>query len=154
MTTRWDKNPEEELFALMRFVLRERADYIAVGESRGMEVRLVFQAAATGHGCITTFHASSLKELLARLKARPIMIDNSMLRLLDVIVILKSDFIDGSYRRYVDKVFIGNRLGKWYLVYKHGMEDEEFIKRISRVLRKEEVERIFERLNLITSNVQ
>ncbi len=146
LTTRWDKDPESELFTLLRLVLRERADYIAVGESRGLEVRLVFQAAATGHGCVTTFHASSIRELFARLKAKPLSIDSSMLRLLDVVVVLKSGFRDGVYVRYVDKIYLGNRLGKWFLVYRYGMGEDQFRRRISMLLGDDELVELYRRI--------
>ena len=142
LTTRWDKDPESELFTLLRLVLRERADYIAVGESRGLEVRLVFQAAATGHGCVTTFHASSIKELFARLKAKPLSIDSSMLRLLDAVVVLRSGFKDGRYVRYVDKIYLGNRLGKWFLVYRYGIDGAEFRRRLSKLFGIDELKEI------------
>ena len=146
LTTRWDKDPESELFTLLRLVLRERADYIAVGESRGLEVRLVFQAAATGHGCVTTFHASSIRELFARLKAKPLSIDSSMLRLLDAVVVLRSGFRDGRYMRYVERIYLGNRLGKWFLIYRHGMDEKEFRRRLSKLFDPEELTEIFERM--------
>lgn len=142
MATRWDRDAEDELFTLLRLVLRERADYIAVGESRGLEVRLVFQAAATGHGCITTFHASTIKELFARLKSKPISVDESMLKLLDAVVVLKSGYSDGRYNRYVDKIYLGNRLGRWFLIYRYGMDRDEFRKRVTKLLGSSELSEI------------
>jgi len=153
LTTRWDKDPEGELFTLLRLVLRERADYIAVGESRGVEVRLVFQAAATGHGCVTTFHASSIKELFARLKAKPLKLEGSMLKLLDAVVVLESGFRDGRYIRYVKKIYLGNRLGKWYLVYRYGMDGEEFKRRLSKLLDVNELTEIEERIVLLENSM-
>lgn len=149
LTTRWDKDPESELFTLLRLVLRERADYIAVGESRGREVRLVFQAAATGHGCVTTFHASSIRELFARLKAKPLSIDSSMLRLLDAVVVLRSGFKDGRYMRRVERIYLGNRLGKWFLVYSYGMEEGEFRRRLSKLFDSNELTIILGRVKML-----
>ena len=142
LTTRWDEDPESEMLKLLRYALRERADYIAVGESRGVEVRLVFQAAATGHGCITTFHASSIKELYARLKSKPLSIDSSMFKLLDLIIFLNVRDDKGRYRRFIDKVYLGLRNGKWICIYRDGDDYKAFISKISKVMDEEELNSI------------
>ncbi len=49
------------LFDLVKLSLRERPDFVILGESRGEEVQVLFQAAASGSGCLTTFHASELR---------------------------------------------------------------------------------------------
>ncbi len=142
LTTRWDRDPESEMLNLLRYALRERADYIAVGESRGLEVRLVFQAAATGHGCITTFHASSMKELYARLKSKPISIDSSMFKLLDLIIFLNIGESRGGYRRYVDRVYLGLRNGKWICIYKDGYSYQDFLAKLSKAMNHENLNKM------------
>lgn len=44
--------PEPTLYDLARFALRRRADFLVVGEVRGEEARILFQAANTGQGSI------------------------------------------------------------------------------------------------------
>jgi flagellar protein FlaI len=71
------KPPGEEieeisLEDLLRFALRRRAEYVIVGEVRGRETRLLAQAAASGHGSMTTFHADSPEGAILRLSLDPI----------------------------------------------------------------------------------
>lgn len=91
-----------ELFDLVKLSLRERPDYVILGEARGEETRILFQSAATGHGCLTTFHASNERALQARLTQPPISVPQSLLNLLDAAVFLVHDVKQG--RRYVSKV--------------------------------------------------
>ncbi|OYT58592.1 secretion system protein E, partial [Euryarchaeota archaeon ex4484_178] len=52
------KKPGEiDMFDLLKAALRQRPQYIMVGEVRGAEAYTVFQAMATGKTCFTTFHA-------------------------------------------------------------------------------------------------
>ena len=59
------------LMDLIKNVLRQRPDYLVVGETRGEEIKGLVHAAAVGHGCITTFHAGSLEEAMVRWKSPP-----------------------------------------------------------------------------------
>lgn len=103
------------IFDLVRIALRERADYILLGESRGEEARLIFQGAATGHGCLTTFHASSIEELLARLAAKPISVDREMLDLIDTVVVVNYQFLSNRPIRRVVRVL--RRFPSWNPIY-------------------------------------
>lgn len=71
---------------LLKFSLRRRAEYIVVGEVRGREARLLAQAAALGHGCLTTFHSDSPEAAIARLQLDPISLPPLFLHLLSSIV--------------------------------------------------------------------
>ncbi len=57
---------------LMRDVLRMRPDYVVVGESRGVETRLLVQFINLGHTALTTFHSDTLEGVIARLTSDPI----------------------------------------------------------------------------------
>lgn len=59
------------LFDLVRTSLRYRPDYIIVGEVRGEEAYVLFQALATGHGGLCTMHADSLDSVVKRLTSPP-----------------------------------------------------------------------------------
>lgn len=102
-----------DLFDLVKLSLRERPDYIILGEARGEEVKILFQSAATGHGCLTTFHASNERALQARITQPPISISPSLLNLIDALVILVRDSKDG--KRYVYKILEYDE--GWRLVY-------------------------------------
>ncbi len=77
-----------DIFDLVKLALRERGDYLILGESRGEEAKLLFQGAATGHGCLTTFHADGINSLIARLKSHPISLDDYMINLIDAVVLM------------------------------------------------------------------
>ena len=58
---------EIDMYDLMKAALRQRPDYIIVGEIRGEEAYVLFQAMATGHATYSTVHADSTKALIHRL---------------------------------------------------------------------------------------
>lgn len=62
---------EITLYDLVRLSLRYRPDYIIVGEVRGAEAFVLFQAMATGHGGMSTMHAESLWAAIRRLTSPP-----------------------------------------------------------------------------------
>ena len=74
---------------LLKFALRRRAEYIIVGEVRGREARLLAQAAALGHGSMTTFHADSPEAAVLRLQMEPISLPQLFLRLVAAFVHIK-----------------------------------------------------------------
>jgi flagellar protein FlaI len=65
------KTGEVTLFDLVKTSLRYRPDYIVVGEIRGEEAFVLFQALATGHGGLTTLHADSIDYAMKRLTSPP-----------------------------------------------------------------------------------
>ena len=76
---------EIDLYDLMKAALRQRPEYILVGEIRGKEAYVLFQAMATGHTTYSTVHADSAKSLIHRLEGKPINIPRNMLQSLDLI---------------------------------------------------------------------
>ncbi len=62
---------EVTLFDLVKTSLRYRPDYLIVGEIRGEEAFVLFQAMATGHGGISTLHAENLDYAIKRLTSPP-----------------------------------------------------------------------------------
>ena len=54
------------MFDLVRAALRQRPNYIIVGEVRGKETYTMFQAMATGHTTYSTMHADSVKSMVNR----------------------------------------------------------------------------------------
>ena len=78
---------EIDLFDLMKAALRQRPEYILVGEIRGKEAYVLFQAMATGHTTYSTVHADSTKSLIHRLEGEPINIPRIMLQSLDIVCI-------------------------------------------------------------------
>jgi len=116
LTTRPLHNDDTiNIFDLVKLSLRERADLLILGESRGEEARLICQAAATGHGCLTTFHAETISGLLARLRSYPINVDDSMLLLIDTVVIMQRE---NNRTRRIYKVAENHNL-KWETISKY-----------------------------------
>jgi len=77
---------EISLLDLVKFSLRRRADYIVLGEVRGKEANGLAQAAATGQGVITTFHADSPEAAVQRLRMDPIRLPEAFLYLITSII--------------------------------------------------------------------
>jgi flagellar protein FlaI len=78
---------EIDLYDLMKAALRQRPEYILVGEIRGKEAYVLFQAMATGHTTYSTVHADSAQSLIHRLEGKPIEIPRIMLQTLDIVCI-------------------------------------------------------------------
>jgi flagellar protein FlaI len=78
---------EVSMFDLLRAALRQRPNYIIVGEIRGAEGAIAFQAMQSGHACMSTFHASTVPKLIQRLTGNPINIPKSYVDNLNIVVI-------------------------------------------------------------------
>jgi len=70
--TRLHTGSKVTMFDLLKAALRQRPDYIIVGEIRGEEGRIAFQAIETGHPVMSTMHAGDLSALFQRLTTDPI----------------------------------------------------------------------------------
>jgi flagellar protein FlaI len=75
------------LFDLLRAAVRQRPDFIIVGEVRGKEAYTLFQAMATGHLGLSTIHAESAEAVLQRLESEPMNIPKQMLTMIDYILV-------------------------------------------------------------------
>jgi flagellar protein FlaI len=73
-----------DMFDLVAAALRSRPDYIIVGEVRGEEGRMAFQAAQTGHPVMLTFHASDIVSMIQRFTGDPINIPETFMDNADV----------------------------------------------------------------------
>lgn len=83
-------------FDLLEAALRQRPDYIVMGEIRGEEGRTAFQVMSTGHTTYTTFHADSVGEVLKRFTTDPINVSKTMFTALDLVSIQTSTRVDGN----------------------------------------------------------
>ncbi len=78
---------EIDMYDLVRGALRQRPNYIIVGEVRGKETYTMFQAMATGHTTYTTMHADSVKSMVHRLENPPINTPRILLTALNLVII-------------------------------------------------------------------
>ena len=77
------------LFDLVRMSLRYRPDYLVVGEVRGEEAFVLFQALATGHGGLSTMHADNLDYGIKRLTSPPMNISETYIPLMNVAAMIE-----------------------------------------------------------------
>ncbi len=98
------RSAQVHMFDLLRAALRSRPNYIVVGEIRGAEGAVAFQAMQTGHPTIATFHATDVQKMVQRLTAPPIEISPTFMDNLNVAVFQKAMDIDGRTVRRVTAI--------------------------------------------------
>ncbi|MFB6352980.1 MAG: type II/IV secretion system ATPase subunit, partial [Halobacteriales archaeon] len=76
---------EIDMYTLLRSALRQRPEYIIVGEVRGEEALTLFQAMNTGHTTYSTLHAESVDTVIRRLENPPINVPRVMIGALDIV---------------------------------------------------------------------
>ncbi len=87
------------LFDLLKTALRSRPNYIIVGEIRGAEGSMAFQAMQTGHPVIATFHAASVKRMIQRFTGTPINIPVTFMDNLNIALIQQAVYVNGKFLR-------------------------------------------------------
>ncbi|MDH3365492.1 MAG: type II/IV secretion system ATPase subunit [Thermoplasmata archaeon] len=90
-----------DTFALLRSGLRSRPNYIVVGEIRGKEGNVAFQAMQTGIPVMATFHAASVKRMIQRFTGAPISVPVTSMDNLNVAVFLAGVYRGGKLIRRV-----------------------------------------------------
>jgi archaeal flagellar protein FlaI len=75
------------MFDLLKAALRQRPNEIIVGEIRGAEGAIAFQAMQTGHSVMATFHAASVERLIQRLTGAPINVPKTYMDNLNICLI-------------------------------------------------------------------
>jgi flagellar protein FlaI len=89
------------LFDLLKTAVRQRPDYIIVGEVRGGEAYTLFQAMATGHLGMCTIHAESVEAVINRLESEPMNIPRSLVAMTNVILVMERTEVNGKPARRV-----------------------------------------------------
>ncbi|MCZ0861896.1 type II/IV secretion system ATPase subunit [Methanocorpusculum vombati] len=74
-----------EMFDLLKAAMRQRPEYILVGEVRGVEAQTLFQAMNTGHTTFSTLHAGSVDSAIHRLENEPLNVPRAMIESLDIV---------------------------------------------------------------------
>ncbi|MCD6092499.1 MAG: type II/IV secretion system ATPase subunit [Candidatus Aenigmarchaeota archaeon] len=93
-----------DLYELLKESLRQRPDYIIVGEVRGREAYVLFQQIALGHGGLATIHAENFSKLVDRLTTPPISLHPSLLQNLDLVIFIERRKRKEKYLRRVTAV--------------------------------------------------
>ena len=129
-----EKDKNIELFDLVKRALRIRPAYIVVGEARGAEMNDIVQASATGHGSLSTFHASDPFTVFQRITHPPINVGESFAT--SIAIMLKQAKIyrpDKGYVRRIVKIWEtlpefmevgGDRVPKSVEVFTYRMVDD------------------------------
>ncbi|MFB6141615.1 MAG: type II/IV secretion system ATPase subunit [Halosimplex sp.] len=91
-----DDTGDVDEFDLLEAALRQRPDYIVMGEVRGEEGRVLFQVMSTGHTTYTTFHADSVGEVLKRFTTDPINVSKTLFTALDLVSIQTQTNVQGQ----------------------------------------------------------
>ena len=84
------------LFDLLKAAVRQRPDYLLVGEVRGEEAYTLFQAMATGHLGMGTIHGESASSVIHRLGSEPMNIPKPLLTMIDAITVQLRTEINGK----------------------------------------------------------
>ncbi|MDR0768146.1 MAG: type II/IV secretion system ATPase subunit [Methanosarcinales archaeon] len=104
-------NPNEKaageisLYDLLKASLRQRPEYILVGEIRGSEAYVLFQAMSTGHTTVSTMHAESVDTLIHRLENPPMNVPRVMIQTLDVLAVLTQTEDEGRFSKKCTAVY-------------------------------------------------
>ncbi len=94
---------EVTLFDLLKSSLRQRPDYIIVGEVRGEEAYTLFQSISVGHGGICTIHAENVETVEKRLRTKPMNIPPMLIPMMNVIACIgRTKIGDTVVRRVLD----------------------------------------------------
>ncbi|MDG6225177.1 MAG: type II/IV secretion system ATPase subunit [Candidatus Thermoplasmatota archaeon] len=120
-----EKSGDIDMYQLLRAALRQRPEYVLVGEVRGKETMTMFQAMATGHVTYSTMHADSVKSIVYRLENPPISIPRVLIQALNLVVIHNQLRVKGKRVRRITELveivgieptsleIITNRVYKW-----------------------------------------
>ena len=90
---------EVTMYDLLRSALRQRPEYILVGEVRGDEALTLFQAMSTGHTTYSTMHAGDVPTVVNRLESDPINVPHAMMQSLDLICIQAQTYVNEERAR-------------------------------------------------------
>jgi flagellar protein FlaI len=85
-----------DMYELLRAALRQRPEYLLVGEVRGKEALTLFQAMSTGHTTFSTMHADSVSSAIHRLENPPISVPRTMIQALNIISIQSQTHVKGK----------------------------------------------------------
>jgi len=93
-----------DMFMLLKAAMRQRPEYILVGEVRGHEAQTLFQAMNTGHTTFSTMHAGSVDAAIHRLENEPLNVPRNMLQALNIMSIQKQIQIGPDRVRRCDEI--------------------------------------------------
>lgn len=90
-----------DMYELLRQGLRQRPEYLIVGEVRGKEALTLFQAMSTGHTTYSTMHAGSVQAAINRLENEPINVPRVMITALNILCVQGAIYTKGKRVRRI-----------------------------------------------------
>ena len=91
-----DERGAVDMYDLLKAALRQRPEFLLVGEVRGKEALTLFQAMSTGHTTFSTMHADSVASAIHRLENPPISVPRTMIQALDIMSIQSQTYTKGK----------------------------------------------------------
>ncbi|KXS43199.1 MAG: type II secretion system protein E [Methanolobus sp. T82-4] len=91
-----DERGAVDMYDLLKAALRQRPEYLLVGEVRGKEALTLFQAMSTGHTTFSTMHADSVASAIHRLENPLISVPRTMIQALDIMSIQAQTYTKGK----------------------------------------------------------
>ena len=105
---------EVALFDLVKTSMRHRPDIMIVGEIRGEEAYVLFQALATGHGGMATMHAENIDSAVKRLTSKPMEIAPAYIPLMNIVLsIQRIHLIKNGEKKAVRRVINVNEIADY-----------------------------------------
>jgi flagellar protein FlaI len=105
---------EVSLFDLVKATMRHRPDVLIVGEVRGQEAYVLFQALATGHGGMCTMHAENLDSAVKRLTQKPMDISPAYVPLMNLVLsIQRVHLTKGTEKKVYRRVMNSNEIADY-----------------------------------------
>jgi flagellar protein FlaI len=105
---------EVTLFDLVKTSMRHRPDILIVGEVRGQEAYVLFQALATGHGGMCTMHAENLDSAIKRLTQKPMDIAPAYIPLMNIVLsVQRVHLTKGSEKKAYRRVINVNEIADY-----------------------------------------
>jgi flagellar protein FlaI len=109
-----DSTGEVALFDLVKTSMRHRPDILIVGEVRGQEAYVLFQALATGHGGMCTMHAENLDSAIKRLTSKPMDISPAYIPLMNIVLsVQRVHLIKNTERKAFRRVLNINEIANY-----------------------------------------
>jgi len=93
-----------DMYALLIAALRQRPEYMLVGEVRGKETMAVFQAMATGQTTYATIHADTVAAIIHRLENPPINIPRILILGLNLVLLQAQVKVKGRRTRRIKEL--------------------------------------------------
>ena len=80
------------MFDLLKAAMRQRPEYILLGEVRGVEAQTLFQAMNSGHTTYSTLHGGDVAMAIRRLENEPLNVPKATIETLDIVLCQASMF--------------------------------------------------------------